>query len=823
MLEKPWTVEAISVDRVRVKLNEADRIGECAKALAGQVWHVSVSSPVHTVEWKWPLSLAVAPGPGAEKLRKALTSQRESGQPWMRAITRVAEDECGDILFFPSGLKARARLMKSATPVTADLLVLCGVGPSDWRKVAAEAEALLAMAQAHAVLAVSEPAESTDWIWRFINELSHNSPVDVAASQMFGAEAMLWSTKMFIHQAVLSNFLNPLKKRIRDAAVDLSVNMINLPRWSEKLTGRMGARDAVRVLSAKPIFSAESEGASIISEMAAAAPPPPAMPRPEAKPSERHLLQRLQPLDKTRLKPKDALEAGKRYGLDVKIGAKEKGWGAGKESFPEPPVKPEEAGVMLAVVFSERNSHPDGELKTVFLPRNGASSECRFEFTVSAVSRVFEGWISVYHNNRLLQEGVVRSEVIGGAAEDGPVPEKTEFRIGAMPRPLSLGLREGAPAAGTVKLEADGVVTAVRGLKTARVSLGGLKAAVDAISAEFDGIDWESMRAWETDATAAKGLSRIAQLGWQLRQALGADTVMKEIAGSGDALVVNAAGAGVRVPLELCYDLPQPRTDAKVCARASEALKSGACPGKCDAELQRGEFVCPMGFWGLKRVIEWHSETADTRPDDLVEITNEPVKDRETLTPLVTVLYAQSRAVTAKAARALSKALKARAGSALEANDWRSWADGVRLQRPSMLLLMPHVDHNQQPPIMEIRKNFKNPPGVDEADVVGTPPQQPLVLLLGCGAAHAQIDFMSLPAQFRRNQAAFVIAPIAELLADDAPEIARVFIETLAAGNGKPRPAGEVLLETKRKLLAEGRLAGLMLLAAGDASWLLAC
>jgi hypothetical protein len=550
--------------------------------------------------------------------------------------------------------------------------------------------------------------------------------------------------------------------------------------------------------------------------------PPPAMPAPETKPAERHLLHKLQPLDKTRLKPKDALEAGKRYGLDVKIGPKEKGWGAGKESFPEPPVKPEEAGVMLAVVFTERNSHPSGELKTVFLPRNGASSECRFEFTVSAASRVFEGWISVYHNNRLLQEGVVRSEVIGGVGEDGPVPEKTEFRIGAMPRPLSLGLRDGAPAAGTVKLDQDGSMTAVRGLKTARVSLGGLKAAVEAISAEFDGIDWETMRSWETDATAAKGLSRIAQLGWQLRQSLLANAVMKEIGGSNEALVVNAAGAGVRVPLELCYDLPQPRTDAKVCPKAVEALKSGACKGKCDAELQPGEFVCPMGFWGLKRVIEWHSETADARDEALVEITNEPVKDRETLTPLVSVLYAQSKAVTAKSAKALAKALKARAGSATQALDWPKWADGIRLQRPSMLLLMPHVDHNQQPPTMEIQKQFKNPPGVDETDVVGVPPQQPLVLLLGCGAAHAQIDFMSLPAQFRRNQAALVVAPIAELLADDAPEIARIFIETIAAGNGTARPAGEVLLETKRKLLAEGRLAGLMLLAAGDASWLIA-
>jgi len=138
-----------------------------------------------------------------------------------------------------------------------------------------------------------------------------------------------------------------------------------------------------------------------------------------------------------------------------------------------------------------------------------------------------------------------------------------------------------------------------------------------------------------------------------------------------------------------------------------------------------------------------------------------------------------------------------------------------------MLLLIPHVDHNRMPPALEIQDHFKDPPGIDTSDVVGQMAQSPLVLLLGCGAAHAGVDFMSLPAQFRRNQAAIVIAPIGELFAGDAPEIARAFLETVAAGGGKARPAGEVLLETKRKLLGEGRLAGLMLLAAGDASWLI--
>ncbi|HPT25849.1 MAG TPA: hypothetical protein PLZ95_05470, partial [Bryobacteraceae bacterium] len=746
------------------------------------------------------------------------------------------------------------------------------------------------LTQSHAVLASSAAATDLDWFWSFVMELTHNQPVDVAAARVFGPELALWSTKRFIEQAVLERFIKPLSKRIRVSNAPLRLDMKRLPLWSARLRRRLGAKEAVRILKSEFVFSAESEGASLISEMAratvlpvegggvivsgggsgggaalpisfapepefdgepaaagmdegdgipTAAAPPPAMAEPigaaetqveppklaarsSKKSAERFLLHQLAARQKTRVKPEQALEAGKRYGLKVKAGPKEKGWGSGKERLPEPPVAPEDAGVMLTVVFTERNSNPSGELKTVFLPRTGASSECEFEFTASAAARVFEGWISVYHNNRLLQEGVLRAEVVGGVGSGEEVPGKTEFRIGAMPRPLSLGIREGAPAAGTVRLEADGALTAVRGVKAATVPLTGLKAAVEALSAEFDQIKWETLRNWENNKPAARSLSRIAQLGWQMWREVMSNPVAASIAQSEGPLVVYAANSGIRAPLELCYDLPQPKSTASVCKGAAEALKAGQGCGDCGTKQKGGDVVCPLGFWGMRRVIEWHGETADARAGDTVEITNEPVIGRERLAPLSKVLRAQSAIVTGKESKKLDTWLKKNVGSqVLVAADWDAWSAMVRDESPSMLLLIPHVDHNRMPPALEIQDHFKDPPGIDTSDVVGQMAQSPLVLLLGCGAAHAGVDFMSLPAQFRRNQAAIVIAPIGELFAGDAPEIARAFLETVAAGGGKARPAGEVLLETKRKLLGEGRLAGLMLLAAGDASWLI--
>jgi hypothetical protein len=880
MSGKPWSAEGISAGRLRVTLRDPDRIAECVDSFGGQTIHLAASSPVHVVEWKWPLTLGVAPGEGSVALAQAIARTRSDGPEWRQCTTRIEPSAVSDILLFADGPNARASLDRAPVPMSADLLVLCCIARTGWPEVARQAENLLALTQSHAILAVSEPSTRLDWFWSFVMELTHNVAVDEAAARVHGPEVALWSTREFIEKAVLEEFIKPLSKRIKASNMPLSLNMARLPRWSGRLAAKLGARKAIEILKHDAVFSAESEGASLISEMARAAALPPepeevlvssldddsgaeesisfelavepvAMPEAEegvggdematpvagfdaavvapapaakkaAKPVGRYLQPKVTALQQTRLKPEQALEAGKPYLVTVNIGPLAKGRLSGGQAMPEPPVAPEDAGVMLAVVFTERNSSPAGELKTVFLPRTGTSSECGFEFVASAAARVFEGWISVYHNNRLLHEGVLRSEVVGGADSGEEVPSKPEFVLGASPRPLSLGVDGQAPAAGTVRLEASGALTAVQGVNAASVQLTGLKPAVDALSAEFDQIEWDTLHDWSKNKKAAERLSRIAQLGWQMWREVSSNPITERIVEGAGPLVVHAADAGIRAPLELCYDLPQPKSTASICKGAAEALRSGQDCGNCEAKQQSRDVVCPLGFWGMRRVIEWHGESAEKRGGDTVEITNEPVRGRNRLAPLDKVLRAQSAIVKGKDSKKLEASLKKNAPRRLlVAADWDAWARLVKMESPTMLLLMPHVDHNRMPPAMEIQDDFKDPPGIDTTDVVGPAPQSPLVLLLGCGAAHASVDFMSLPAQFRRSRAAYVIAPIAELYAGDAPEIARAFIECVAAGKGRARPAGEVLLETKRRLLGEGRLAGLMLLAAGDANWLI--
>ena len=541
------------------------------------------------------------------------------------------------------------------------------------------------------------------------------------------------------------------------------------------------------------------------------------------KTGARYLLHEFLPQEQTRAKPKEALEAAKRYKLAVHIGPKSKRAIAGKESFPEPPVRPEDSGVSLAVVFFEEHSKPEADLKTIFLPRTGESSTAEFEFTVSDAANVFEGWVSVYHNNRLLQEGVLQAKVIGAVAGAGTPPREIEFNIRSMPRPLQIGLAERTLFGGTIRLESGDHATAVRGLRAARVKLPGLKTAMESLEREFNRVKWEDLGTeWVKSDEAAGRLSIIAQQGWQLHEALCDNPLLEALEATNKPLLIYAADSNVRAPLELCYVKPQPKTTAKMCPEAARAAKEGHCVEGCAGMQNPSDHVCPMGFWSLSRVLEWRSQKADSRENpEALDISNEPAPGRRVLKPLEKIVLGRSARVESKDSQQLEIVLQQQTASWKEVKSWEEWATAVRTESPTMLVLMPHVDNRKNPPLMEIQEKPKDPPGIEKTDVVGTPPKQPIVLLLGCGAATSLVDFQSLPAQFRRKQAATVIAPVAELLAQDAPELARVLIETFAEGEQGARALGEVLLTARRKMVAEGRLAGILLLSFGDADWLI--
>jgi hypothetical protein len=193
-----------------------------------------------------------------------------------------------------------------------------------------------------------------------------------------------------------------------------------------------------------------------------------------------------------------------------------------------------------------------------------------------------------------------------------------------------------------------------------------------------------------------------------------------------------------------------------------------------------------------------------------------PAAGRQLLQPLRQIAYAWSERVTS--VEPLPNVLKQASAPAVTAEKWKDWAQCINQSKPSMIILMPHIDKTMSPPVMEIQGDKKDPRGVKAQDVTVNPTNPPVVILLGCGAAAFRIDYQSLPNQFRRNKAAMVIAPMAEILARDAPELACLLVNQFHAG-AQERPLAEAVLAAKRSAVSAGYLSALLLLSVGDADW----
>jgi hypothetical protein len=111
----------------------------------------------------------------------------------------------------------------------------------------------------------------------------------------------------------------------------------------------------------------------------------------------------------------------------------------------------------------------------------------------------------------------------------------------------------------------------------------------------------------------------------------------------------------------------------------------------------------------------------------------------------------------------------------------------------------------------------------------------PVVLLLGCDTAVERNEFRSFVAQFLDAGAAIVVGTISPVLGEHAAPVAQALVTELQAamtngGNGHGAPAGpggagpdrsfgRVMLDIRRRLLAEGEMTALCITSFGDADW----
>ena len=128
--------------------------------------------------------------------------------------------------------------------------------------------------------------------------------------------------------------------------------------------------------------------------------------------------------------------------------------------------------------------------------------------------------------------------------------------------------------------------------------------------------------------------------------------------------------------------------------------------------------------------------------------------------------------------------LQGPAGSATKvqsADQWPAWRDQVVKNKPTLLVLLPHTDIQDDNEVLEIGDgNFLTNAQIDHRVVGSAHPV--VVLLLGCGARPSRsLRFASFVASFRHAKAAIVIGTLTPVLGRHAAPIAARLVEQLDA------------------------------------------
>jgi hypothetical protein len=828
--------------RFRVRANPAKAIWyvrQLLQADAVVAASLELPAPSSYVDWNWPVRIAVAPDGDSDKMALSLRAWIGKEKEWLDPIVKFvdlnAAEPVVDFLFFTSGTGIRSALERSVTPIRANCLFLAGTEPELWDQLTRDIDTVVHLTQAKGVVVGSvDPGSPGPWFTEVIRNLSHNVPLDRALRDtnfnlILAASDPLLCAVFFPEIALrLIRQVGTLAHRgVRVTVDDNMSRHLDMPPGEHPLeivAGQLGHN-----LERFRYFQ-ESDEATTISRIARAAEG--IQPEPESKePDLRRLQHRLrweEPPGRFVSENVGHLIAGSSYTLTVRIGPHDRSWSGSDRPFPEEELPPSESGGhLLTVVFSEPYSVPNPLVSTIFLPGAGPSSTCDFRFSASNDRNYFEGRVIVLHGNRVLQSALLRLDIARDWRSYSESEDEPAFTVETVVRPPSdLQIRRAYGAAILLNHSTDGEprATRVAGYRPALIPLKGIEEAILRIKDTWDTSNWEDGKFDRMDSAETLELLRnLAIHGRLLYDALVDDLQLEERLRTNPRIQMIAARIDSHLPVEFCYSRRPPRSTAGLCPKAAAALRAGGCPGDCTAPGDEDSVICPLAFWGLSRVIEWHRfDPADRKELDGADfgMLAEPTAREGTLAPLDKLLLAASKKVPEKEIGALVKELHlANHRKPVRAKSWKEWVSAVADEGPATLLLMVHTDQLINLPTMEIADELLDPPYVDAVHVCKPGGAKPLVLLLGCGSGISAVPFQGMPAQFRRKGAAIVVTSMAELLDVHAPKLAALILAELEKSAAGPRTFGDIMLSVKRTCLEKGLPIGLALMTYGDADW----
>ncbi|MBS0494238.1 MAG: hypothetical protein JSS31_09845 [Proteobacteria bacterium] len=799
-------------------------------------------------EWRWPMTIATLPD---DPLGQAL-AERESWVPsdWpIRVRTASREVPRFEILVIGAGVSdALARLLSSRLTLRCGLVMVAGLRTDSPGANEALLRALAARLSAEGVAVLDSGDSLEDFVAKvdqFGFQLTHNLTLDQALKQVFGDGALLLADPVLLARARVDTSITQATRRLRGMAAGtrlrLSEKSLHLLRPEEVPMAPAAAvapaelAGAIEVARSRYQFAHESGEATAVAELnqrlgeaERAAQRQAAVPRFVQQQSFRKLKGRFVP-------ERAAYVVGVPVLVRIHIGPKRADRVAAPTAFPEDRLPRSRAGHRLQVVLHEPQQFDRPLLREIHLPRTGDSSAARFVFTPRAPGS-FEARLSVLHRGRVLQTVLLKTQVLAaGATHPGKAPgitleDETQVRrdwsdLGGR-RQFDLALVLNHTAAGAP------LATGVAGGRAWARSLEGIEVPVRKINDLLSAVAL-SVADYEEGLDQGENprlLNKLARVGANLYSLLYRDqlrSLASEGFDVGDASVSHVQVVSARpdavVPLEFMYDYNAPDPDATVCPQHRQALADGRCPAHCARTANPRAHVCPMGFWGLKKVIERHlfDPRASLPEGAQVALQAEASADRDRLDLSRGALLGHSSEVQTSQVQPLVQALKAGFGAAPAlAGNWDEWRKLVTERQPALLVAFPHNEGREEDVLLEIGGKKLYTLDLPEDYVRTADGPAPLVLLLGCDVAGTAQDFSSHVRFFRQAGAAVVVSTIATVFGAHAVRVGELILAALMDHDEKTTPyLGELIRDAKRAALLESVPMALCVVAFGDADW----
>lgn len=801
---------------------------------------VEKHTPESDLRWQWPIRLAAFADDYASFKLTAL--RRTWPAKSLVEINPVSRESarCEALIISGSPREALRRILDLSHSVRASHILIFGPVDVKWCDTKSLINALFSETQAGALslLSLSSSSIPTILLNEWVTHLSHNESYDLALTRTFPRSSSIHLMDPRMGDcAALPNVARALGQRLkrlpRDVRFQVSKSTphrINSTWSSASGPSALGMDLDVRA-EALP-FDRESQGGAGLSEIAVAE----RKARRQASLTEpsRFLQGDLYTFSaKGEMPEHRGLVLGNEYRLEVLIGPLGKGTIVSDKPFDDDTLDWQKSdSFTLQVLFAEPRQWEEPLTGTLRLPRQGASSRCYFIFSPT-MEGAFCGRVTVYYRGRILQTALLRTTVVKSDANLNAISRTTPLKFSVetvLRRSLStLDDRRRFDAClvlnRTVVGESTAQVTGENGAYiTSLDKVAQQLADINALLSDVALNDKRYKKGLQSDENA-KLLCDLAASGYWIHNSLVAPYMQKsssaESLRSSKYLQIVSMKPDAIIPLEFVYDYPQPKANAKVCEHAVQALKNGFCPSNCKPTQSPAPHVCPLGFWGLSKVIERHAINPTLSKEAWV--TSEPVEGRNELTLDGPSLLAMSEEVPALDRKRLKSRIESFGRRDLAfVESWDAWRDAIAKKKPLVLVALPHAGGTGARISLEISGETLETIYINKSFVQGAPHLRPIVLLLGCDTVNAAFTdaYAQHIAVFRESEAALVLGTVATVLGKDAAKIAERLLTLLKDKAKTSRDRfGEVLLKTKQEAVAESLMIAMCLVAFGDADW----